>query len=72
MFAHEEQRDVMKQGVQILPERERALVEAVYFGGTTIEEAGQRLGLSKSWASRMHAKALERIKKYVAGRLGRG
>jgi RNA polymerase sigma factor for flagellar operon FliA len=72
MFAHEEQRDVMKQSVQTLPERERALVEAVYFGGTTIEEAGQRLGLSKSWASRMHAKALERIKKHVAGRLGRG
>jgi len=62
-------REVVKQGLDVLPERERVLVEAVYFEGATIEEAGARLGLSKSWASRMHAKALERMRKQLAVRL---
>jgi RNA polymerase sigma factor FliA len=53
-----------------LPERERVLLEAVYFEGLTIEEAGVRLGLSKSWASRLHAKALERMRKSLTVRLG--
>jgi RNA polymerase sigma factor for flagellar operon FliA len=65
LLASEEQRSVVKESLELLPERERALLEAVYFEGATIEEAGARLGLSKSWASRMHGKALERMKKRV-------
>lgn len=59
-------RVTVKESLAALPERERVLLEAVYFDGSTIEEAGQRLGLSKSWASRMHAKALERLRKGLA------
>jgi RNA polymerase sigma factor FliA len=59
-------RATVTQSLSALPERERVLLEAVYFEGSTIEEAGQRLGLSKSWASRMHAKALERLRKGLA------
>jgi RNA polymerase sigma factor for flagellar operon FliA len=58
-----ELRDVVQRDLGKLPERERVLVQAVYFDGVTIEEAGLRLGLSKSWASRMHAKALDRLRK---------
>jgi RNA polymerase sigma factor for flagellar operon FliA len=65
LLASEETRTVVKQSLAVLPERERVLIEGVYFDGLTIEEAGARLGLSKSWASRMHAKALERMKKRV-------
>jgi RNA polymerase sigma factor for flagellar operon FliA len=65
LLASEETRSVVKQSLAILPERERVLIDAVYFEGLTIEEAGARLGLSKSWASRMHGKALERMKKRV-------
>ncbi len=61
-----ELRDVVQRDLDKLPERERVLVHAVYFDGVTIEEAGVRLGLSKSWASRMHAKALERLKKSLS------
>lgn len=46
-----------------LPDKERLLLHAVYFEGATIEEAGAKQGLSKSWASRMHAKALSRMKR---------
>jgi RNA polymerase sigma factor for flagellar operon FliA len=64
----------MRQQVQRdltqLPERERVLLHAVYFEGATIEGAGAKLGLSKSWASRMHAKALERMRKSLTISLG--
>lgn len=47
--------------VEKLPEAERRLINYVYFEGLTLQEAGIRLGFSKSWASRLHAKILERL-----------
>jgi RNA polymerase sigma factor for flagellar operon FliA len=44
-----------------LPDRERALVERHYFGGETLDAAAASLGLSKSWGSRLHARAIESI-----------
>jgi len=44
-----------------LPENECALMTAYYFEEATLEEAGARLGLSKSWSSRLHARALESV-----------
>jgi RNA polymerase sigma factor for flagellar operon FliA len=41
-----------------LPEKERALLEMYYFGDKNLEEAGAALGLSKSWACRLHARAV--------------
>jgi RNA polymerase sigma factor for flagellar operon FliA len=58
-----EDRSAVRDGLASLPEKERELLEAVYFRGSTIEQAGAQLGLSKSWASRMHAKALSRMRK---------
>jgi RNA polymerase sigma factor for flagellar operon FliA len=40
---------------------ESAMIRAVYFEGLAMQEAGQRLGISKSWASRLHAKAIDRL-----------
>jgi RNA polymerase sigma factor FliA len=42
-----------------LPTQAAKLIRATYFEGLTLQEAGQRLGMSKSWASRLHAKALQ-------------
>jgi RNA polymerase sigma factor for flagellar operon FliA len=47
--------------VATLPERERELIERHYFGGETLEAAAASLGLSKSWGSRLHARAIENI-----------
>jgi RNA polymerase sigma factor FliA len=44
-----------------LPEDEASLLRGVYFEGLALQEAGQRLGISKSWASRLHVKALQRL-----------
>lgn len=44
-----------------LPEDAARLIRATYFEGLTLQEAGRRIGISKSWASRLHAKALQRL-----------
>jgi RNA polymerase sigma factor for flagellar operon FliA len=44
-----------------LPQAERALVERHYFAEETLDQAAASLGLSKSWGSRLHARAIEAI-----------
>jgi RNA polymerase sigma factor for flagellar operon FliA len=44
-----------------LPAREQELIERVYFGGETLDAASASLGLSKSWGSRLHARAIESV-----------
>ena len=48
-----------------LPVRERALLTKHYFEGKNLLEAGEELGISKSWASRMHAQAVDRLRRVV-------
>lgn len=45
-----------------LPERELALVQGYYFEGRQFNEVAKELGISKAWASRLHQKALDRLK----------
>ena len=46
-----------------LPERQRQLLELRYFEGQSFEEIRSSLdGVSKSWISRLHAKALNSVK----------
>ncbi|MDA1017813.1 MAG: sigma-70 family RNA polymerase sigma factor [Planctomycetota bacterium] len=47
--------------IDTLPEEAQTLIRATYFEGATLQEAGQRLGISKSWASRLHARALSQL-----------
>lgn len=53
----------VKAIVAKLPDQERTLVERHYFSGQTLDEAAASLGLSKSWGSRLHARAIESIGK---------
>ena len=41
-----------------LAEKERRLMEMYYFEEKNLETAGAALGLSKSWACRLHARAV--------------
>ncbi|MCA9601013.1 MAG: sigma-70 family RNA polymerase sigma factor [Myxococcales bacterium] len=52
----------VRAALDLLNERERALVTGFYFEGRRFDEVAAELGISKSWASRIHAKALERLK----------
>ena len=44
-----------------LPEESRTLLQGAYFEGLTLKEAGEKLGISKAWASRLHARALGQL-----------
>lgn len=48
-----------------LPERERKLVEKHYLEGKSLAEAGDELGLSRSWASRLHAQAIDKLRRQL-------
>jgi RNA polymerase sigma factor for flagellar operon FliA len=48
-----------------LPEKERRLLQLHYFEDRNLEVAGVELGLSKSWASRLHARAVDRLRKVL-------
>ena len=55
----------LRAALATLPERERALVTKHYFEGKNLLEAGEELGMSKSWASRLHAQVVERLRTIV-------
>jgi RNA polymerase sigma factor FliA len=52
----------LRAALDSLPERERALLTKHYFEGKNLLDAGRDLGISKSWASRMHAQAVDRLR----------
>ena len=53
----------VRAAVARLPEQERHMVERHYFEGERLDKAAAALGLSKSWGSRLHARAIELITK---------
>ncbi len=59
-------KEFMRQAIEELPEKERKLIKMYYFQNKTLEEAGQKLGLSKSWTSRLHARALGLLFKKIS------
>lgn len=52
---------LLKEIVANLPDQERELVTKHYFDGQTLDEAAASIGLSKSWGSRLHRRAIEMI-----------
>lgn len=62
LAARNEAASVLRVALTKIPSKERTMIQSVYFEGHTIEEAGKSLGLSKSWASRLHARALSLIR----------
>jgi RNA polymerase sigma factor FliA len=50
---------VVRAIVAALPDRERALIEHAYFHGRTLDQAADSMGITRSWASRLHARAIE-------------
>ncbi len=52
-------KEKMRDAIEGLPDKERKLVKMYYFQNKTLQEIGAKLNLSKSWVSRLHAKALE-------------
>jgi RNA polymerase sigma factor for flagellar operon FliA len=57
-----EDRERVRAALAALPDKERRLMELYYFADMKLEEAGKKLGLSKSWASRLHARAVNHLR----------
>ena len=55
----------LREAMERLPPDAAALIRAVYYEDRTLQEAADRLGISKSWASRMHARALEQLARHM-------
>ncbi len=51
----------LPRALACLDARERQVIRKHYFEGKTLLEAGAELGLSKSWASRLHARAIRKL-----------
>jgi len=49
-----------------LPEEERELLEDCYFSSMSLAEHAERVGKSRSWACRAHARALLRLRELMA------
>lgn len=58
----------MREAIGTLPEKEKQLIMMYYFQNRTLEEVGEKLGLSKSWTSRLHARALSLLFKRIRNR----
>jgi len=56
-----ELKQTLRELIDELPDDARQLVCATYFEGKTLKEAGEQLGISKAWASRLHARSLDQL-----------
>lgn len=52
----------LRAALAAMPERERELLTKHYFEDKNLLEAGAELGRSKTWASRLHAQAIDRLR----------
>jgi RNA polymerase sigma factor for flagellar operon FliA len=59
--------DLLSQQLAELPHQERELVRRHYFEGERFDHVAADLGLSKSWASRLHTRAIGRLSKRLRG-----
>lgn len=58
---HREASERLRELVSSLDPVERRVIQAVYFEGYSLQDAANQVGISKSWASRLHAKILEQL-----------
>jgi RNA polymerase sigma factor FliA len=54
-------REMVATAVEKLPEQEKKLIQLYYFQELSLEEVGKHLGLSKSWTSRLHTRAIDKL-----------
>jgi RNA polymerase sigma factor for flagellar operon FliA len=52
----------LRTALEALPEDERALMFKHYWEGKQLVTAGGELGISRSWSSRVHSRAIERLR----------
>lgn len=61
VVANREMQLTLRKLVDELPLDAKRLITSIYFEGFSLTEAAERIGVSKSWASRIHAKSLDAL-----------
>jgi RNA polymerase sigma factor for flagellar operon FliA len=65
--ADAELKQLVVEALEDLPEDERTLVRRHYLEGERFDHVAASLGLSKSWGSRLHTRAIARLTKRLRG-----
>jgi RNA polymerase sigma factor for flagellar operon FliA len=60
-FADVEMKAHVREAMKRLPDADREIIQLYYFKELSLQEVGNSLGLSKSWTSRRHAQAIDRL-----------
>ncbi len=66
----EQARSLVRKTITKLSEQERQLLEMYYYKEMSLQEVGEKLGLSKSWTSRLHARVIEKLHRMLEDALG--
>ena len=56
-----ELKNTLQKALQRLPKADFELIRLYYFQNLSLEEVGQKMGLSKSWTCRKHAQVIEKL-----------
>jgi RNA polymerase sigma factor FliA len=60
-LALKQAREAVADAIERLPEQEQTLLKLYYYQEQSLEDVGKHLGLSKSWTSRLHARAIQKL-----------
>lgn len=60
-LALEQARALVRSTIRKLSEQERQLLEMYYYKDMSLQDVGEKLGLSKSWTSRLHARVIDKL-----------
>ena len=65
----EQARSLVRETIKKLNDQERQLLEMYYYKELSLQEVGEKLGLSKSWTSRLHARVIEKLHRLLESQL---
>ncbi len=68
-IGNEQARIAVNRAVSKLSEQERQLLDMYYYREMSLQEVGEKLGLSKSWTSRLHARVIEKLHRLLKDEL---
>ena len=57
---------LVRETVSELPDKEKEIIEALYFKQISTTELAKKMGVNKSWVSRLHAKAVSRLRQRLS------
>lgn len=70
VFEEQELKDVMREALELLTEKERKVIELYYYEELTLKEISTVLEVSESRVSQLHTKALSRMKDKMGKYMG--